>query len=298
MSTYLKYPGDLAETKADWVKFQFYKYSPPYSGANSTQKNKSSEYEYQYNSSVNSLERADRIRYPDIALYMPEDISAAYQGTWNGRQFGPLAPIALAGAGGILGSKSMPEILAAGQQMGNQMGGMLLGALPYIGASTVSSVMNKLPGFGGGVTANDILSTTRGQILNPNTEVLYQGPELRTFTLTFKMFARSQGESENIRKICHIFKKAMLPSGAGDMEKNLINVPKIVKATFMHEEKESEWVSQFKTAGIGSVDINYTPDGSWSTFRTGSPIAVQLTLQFQELKLIYEDDIKDTGSSY
>jgi len=297
MSTYLKYPGDLADTNADWVRFNFFKYSPPYSGANATQKNKSTEYEYQYNSSVNSLSKAGD-GYPDIALYMPEDISAAYQGTWGGRQFGPLAPIALAGAGGILGSKTMPEILAAGQQMNNQIGGMMGGALPYIGASTVSGLMNKLPGFGGGVTANDILSTTRGQILNPNTEVLYQGPELRNFTLTFKMFARSEEETKNIRKICTTFKKAMLPSGTSDNEKNLINVPKIVKATFMHKDKESEWVSQFKTAGIGSVDINYTPDGSWSTYRTGSPIAVQLTLQFQELKLIYEDDVKDTGWSY
>jgi hypothetical protein len=57
---------------------------------------------------------------------------------------------------------------------------------------------------------------------------------------------------------------------------------------------KNKWVSQFKTSALGGVDINYTPDGSWSTYRDGSPVATQLTLQFQELKLIYENDI-DNG---
>jgi hypothetical protein len=294
----LKYPGDLAENSADWVQFEFYQYKPPYSGDSSAKKNNSSNYVYQYNASTDTgkgtiLAKAGGV-YENIALYMPEDISSSYQGTWGGRQFGPLAPIALAGAGGILNATDPDQIIPAGQQMGNQIGGMIMGAIPYVGASTVASLMNRLPGFGGGVQPNDILASTRGQILNPNTEVLYQGPELRTFSLNFKMFARSQAESEIIKKICTIFKKAMLPSGGSDTEKNLINVPKIVKVTFMHEGKPHEWVSQFKTCGIGGVDINYTPDGSWSTYRTGAPVAVQLTLQFQELKLIYENDI-DAG---
>lgn len=288
----LQYPGNLAAQTSDWVKFEFFEYRAPYSpGGTANQTGAGAaggSYYEQYNT---SLAKPDGKKYDTIALYMPEDISSAYQGTWGGREFGPLAPIALAGAGPILGAGSIDDITKAGPGFTQQVGAMRTGALPYIGASAVAAAMNKLPGFGGGVSANDILATTRGQILNPNTEVLYQGPQLRTFSLNYKMFARSQAEADIIKKICDTFKKAMLPGSAVDGQKNLINVPKIVKVTFMHKSQPSKWVSQFKQSAIGGVDVNYTPDGSWATYKRGEPIAVQLTLQFQELKLLYEEDV-------
>lgn len=161
--------------------------------------------------------------------------------------------------------------------------------------------MNSIPGFGGGVTSNDILASTKGKILNPNTEVLYQGPQLRTFSLNFKMVPRTDDEARLIKRICTQFKRASLPTGSSGNEKNLIGVPKVVGVTFMSAPPNSnkaasknEWVSQYKISALGGVDINYTPDGSWSTYRDGSPVATQLTLQFQELKLIYEQDV-DSG---
>jgi hypothetical protein len=164
------------------------------------------------------------------------------------------------------------------------------GIAPYLGAEGISYAINRY-GFGGGVTANDVLASSQGRILNPNTEVLYQGPQLRSFGLTFKMTARSESESERIYEICKTFKRASLPSGQ-DTARNLISLPHIVQVTFKHKDKDSKWVSQFKKCAIGSVDINYTPDGSWSTFRTGAPTAVVLTVQFQELKLLYADDLE------
>lgn len=288
----LRYPGNLADASSDWVQFDFYEYKAPYSqGSVQTQTagaDAGGSYYKQYNTSL-----FKKSVYQSIALYMPEDVSSSYQGTWGGREFGPLAPAALAAAGPILSATNIDAIKTAGQGVTQQIGAMRTGAIPYIGASAVASAMNRLPGFGGSVSANDILATTRGQILNPNTEVLYQGPQLRTFSLNYKMFGRSEGETRMIRDICNTFKKAVLPGSAADAEKNLINVPKIVQVTFKHKTGKNPWVSQYKACALGGVDVNYTPDGSWATYKEGQPIAVQLTLQFQELKLLYEQDINE-----
>lgn len=296
ITTSLRYPGDLANNNSDFVLFSFYDYKAPYAGGGAN----AVDYVEQYNKSFDNLKQADPSKFKPIVLYMPEDMSTSYQGSWNGREFGPLAPIALAGAGQIMGM-GQSQIKSEGGNIINQIGGIgIQGLLPYAGASLIAQGMNSVPGFGGGVSTNDVLASTKGQILNPNTEVLYQGPQLRTFSLTFKMVPRTSSEAELIKQICIQFKRASLPSGAEGTAKNLIGIPKILKVTFKQATskdtaaKDNPWISQYKYVALGGVDINYTPDGSWSTYRDGSPVATQLTLQFQELKLVYESDI-DSG---
>ena len=50
-------------------------------------------------------------------------------------------------------------------------------------------------------------------------------------------------------------------------------------------------VPQYKMCAITNVDVNYTPDGSWSTYGDGAPVAIQLTVSFQETKLLFSEDV-------
>ena len=36
---------------------------------------------------------------------------------------------------------------------------------------------------------------------------------------------------------------------------------------------------------------SYTPDGSWATYGDGAPVAIQLTVSFQETKLLFSEDV-------
>lgn len=285
----LRYPNDLAEGSGDYVVFEFYKYLPPYKGVQSGES-----YVERYNSvySDENISRSKADGYPVIALYMPEDISSSYTAKWGGREFGPLAGAGLALAGGVMNAGDQASMKAAADNFTNAAKGIKEGALPYIGASLVSKAMNVIPGMGGGVTANDILASTRGEILNPNTEVLYQGPDLRNFTMNFKMVARNKNESDSILQICKTFKKASLPEGKNKAT-NLIDVPKMVKVRFKYGTSENKWIPKYKLAAIGNVNVNYTPDGTWATYEGGAPVAVTLQVQFMELKLVYSEDIAD-----
>ena len=47
----------------------------------------------------------------------------------------------------------------------------------------------------------------------------------------------------------------------------------------------------YKACVISSVDYVLTPDGQYSTYTDGAPVASQLTLGFQESKLVYGSEI-------
>ena len=62
-----------------------------------------------------------------------------------------------------------------------------------------------------GTAGAQVLSRTSGSVINPNLELLFNGPQLRPFQFTFKLSARSKDESKEIIKILNFFKRGMSP---------------------------------------------------------------------------------------
>jgi len=322
-SNRLSYPHDkVYKDHTDYVKFKFVKYNPPFAslaGTNFLDKNgkdvkkdlTGDEALNLYNNSIGDFVDAS---LPSILMYMPEDIGASYGAQWGGKGFTNFGSDAMRGAGGLLNSGGFAQTAGTAlQALGNTMTrGQALAA------STVPGAMNALPGkIGGSVDSNDVLGGIGGVILNPNAELLFSGFELRNFGLSFKMAPRSQKEALVIRDICTTFKRASLPNfGAspgntvanlfkkegGTAEKNdnrnFIGVPNLCIVEFMKGGKPHPYLTQFKPCAIKEVNITYTPDGQYSTYRDGSPVATGLSLSFLESKLVYSNEISygDEGS--
>jgi hypothetical protein len=51
-------------------------------------------------------------------------------------------------------------------------------------------------------------------------------------------------------------------------------------------------VPQYKMCALTQVDVSYTPDGTYATTRDGRMVAYQLSLNFQETKLIFREDVE------
>lgn len=131
---------------------------------------------------------------------------------------------------------------------------------------------------------NDVFTRETGQILNPNLELLFQGPELRTFNFTFQLSARSLPEAKNIKKIIRFFKKNMaVTKGASDI---FLKSPNVFKITY--SQKES--LNKFKPCALRSFNVDYTPLGTYMTFEDGTMVSYQLSMQFQELFPILADE--------
>ena len=50
------------------------------------------------------------------------------------------------------------------------------------------------------------------------------------------------------------------------------------------------FLNKFKECALKNMTVNYTPEGNYATFRDGKMISYQITMSFQELEPVFNDD--------
>ena len=75
---------------------------------------------------------------------------------------------------------------------------------------------------------------------------------------------------------------------------NFVSIPDLCVFKYMTGSEQNPYINQYKACAITNVDVNFTPDGSYSTLIGGYPSAVELSLTLVETKIIYKDQI-NTG---
>ena len=142
-----------------------------------------------------------------------------------------------------------------------------------------------------------ILARTEGKIINPNMELIFNSPQLRDFSFTWKMSPRSEAESIVIKKIIRMFKQSMAPKKT---EAELfLRAPNTYKLQFIHAatRKEHDFLPLIKECAMTGFNVNYTPDGNYATYRNSAMVAVELSFTFKELEPIFNNDYTNDGDS-
>ena len=141
----------------------------------------------------------------------------------------------------------------------------------------------------------DLLSRTTGSVMNPNMELLFKGPALRAFSFSWKMSPRDEKESIVIAKIIRMFKQSMAPQKT---ESGLfLKAPSIYKLTFQQGSGDHKFLPKMKECALNDCAVNYTPDGGYMTYDNAAMVAVELSLSFQEMEPIYNNDMGLTDDS-
>jgi hypothetical protein len=144
------------------------------------------------------------------------------------------------------------------------------------------------------VGVQGLLSRASGAILNPNLELLFNGPTLRSFNFTFKLSPRSKREAENVRRIIRFFKEGMsvktAATGVFLKSPNLFTISYISSGGKKHIS-----LPLLKQCALLGCDVDYTPDGTYMTFNDEAKTmtSYQLSLRFGEVEPIYSNDYKD-----
>ena len=141
----------------------------------------------------------------------------------------------------------------------------------------------------------DLLARTAGAVANPNMELLFKGPALRTFTFSWKMSPRDQKESIVIAKIIRMFKQSMAPqkTDAGLFLKS----PNIYQLSFQQGTKPHKFLPKMKECALTNCAVNFTPDGSYMTYDNTAMVALEMSLSFQEMEPIYNNDMSHSDDS-
>ena len=312
-----RWPLDMIDEETDWVLFQFGKYPKPFGQdvrnftnidgkkALNEQAGKNMKSLSSYNNSAAAL----RPNGPAVMLPVPQDVANEIQQVWQGKQFTAVGRAAISAA-------AAGQFANAGEVFRN-----LSGNLTGLQTAFTKLALNTIPGVGGNIQFNDISGSTRGIVVNPNAELLYDSPQMREVGMVFKMVASNQQESEHIFKLCQTFRKNASPQyggtdigdeGSDEWKRtqntilggeeddtawgnvsNFIRVPNLCKFTFMKGHNVHPWLVQFKPCAISNVEVNYTPDGTYATHPDGAPVSVELRLSFMETKVIFAQEIKE-----
>ena len=138
---------------------------------------------------------------------------------------------------------------------------------------------------------NNALARFDGQIINPNTELLFGGPGLRDFAYTIEMAPRDNAEAREIRKIIRFFKEGMaVRRTTGGL---FLQAPNVFNIRYLYENDENHPYINLvkKQCALRDCSIDYTPQNTYMTHsEDGSMIAYRMTLQFTELEPVYYDD--------
>ena len=262
----LVYPTKLAESKQDIIRFNMLKYDPK-----------------KFSTERGNLggfgERQVRNSIGTVTLPIPNGISDTNAVTWGGETMNAVEAML-----GNIALTSIKSGFAAGAGVVEETAGNLQSGSKEVQSGLAAAFAGLALGSSGG----QFLSRTAGAVLNPNLELLFSAPTLRPFNFTFKLASRSPEESKTIRSIIRFFKQGMSPQRS---QSNLfLKAPHTFKIEYLHRGEEHKFLNKFKECALQSFNVSYTPEGQYATFTDGAMVSYQITMQFQELEPIFNDD--------
>lgn len=141
------------------------------------------------------------------------------------------------------------------------------------------------------------MSAAGGAAVNPNETLAFEGVDLKSYTMQWDLFPENEQDSEGIKNIVTLIRQNILPSygsidGLGDVNRALLNYPSVVFIELLGVDP-SHW-QRFKPCMISNVTVDYGGGGQVSILKGGKPVAVSLSITFNELSIHTKEDYPDS----
>ena len=83
----------------------------------------------------------------------------------------------------------------------------------------------------------------------------------------------------------------------GDTLKNIgrLGIPPTISVEFWYKGQRNPHLFQVKDSFIQSLEVNYTPTGTWNAYEDGAPIETQLTLNLKENSVVTQNEVTHGG---
>lgn len=218
-----------------------------------------------------------------IALYMPNTLAFTHAQNYTSVNRG-MDPLTLAATGSSLLSQGGQKLSA------ENVGGFLAGAFGNLAGSILGSG-----------TTQAIITRNFGAV-NPRTEYIYSSPVFQTHQFDFMFYPRSELEAESVLEIIRMFNFHSAPELKRGTAGQFLVPPSEFAIKFYYNGKENFNIRQIKKKCVlTSMTTDYAPNG-FKTYEssdgdltpsvggTGMPVAIRLTLMFQELEFYEKKD--------
>lgn len=250
-------------------------------------------------SSVDTRTKTEKAR-PDIGsgrrctLYLPGAIQVRDTVAYSNLDLGVIGATVRAG---ITSDKSAGEILAdVGTGIKDTFGSLITSLRTGAGSEEAQIAAQRV--FGTSSAVSGAISSATGVAVNPNRRAVLSGPELRTFTFTFRLVPTSPAEGQAVEDIIKFFREEMYPDA---VERGGISAafryPSLFEIKMKYRTADGRYknvATQLLPSFLNSVDVNYNQSGM-SFHRDGRPQEATLTLNFTEERTLNKYDVAVKG---
>jgi hypothetical protein len=229
-----------------------------------------------------------------IAFYMPDTLNFTNNQQYSSMEFGasPLAYLAAAGAG-----YSKVKSIDGTQK---KIDAVIKNLTPFI--------FNRVLQQGFGNAGSAVFAAATGTVINPQLELIYTSPSFREFRFDFMMYPRSSKEALEVQRILNRLRfhqaPEILKEGAGGLGSFFLVPPSEFDIQFYYNGQINPNIPKISTCVLTSIDTDYAPNG-WASYevpgdlgkpyigKTGMPVGIRLSLNFQETEIMTKDNYND-----
>jgi hypothetical protein len=235
--------------------------------------------------------RTTELTKESIALYMPDTLFFTQSQTYDQLNLGgELTGQALAAA-----TSALDALEKGGAEQG----------FSALKKSALRTALERAVTKTGSQTLGIGAAALTGVVVNPMLEMIYRSPNFRNFQFDFMFYPRDEKEANQVQKIIKSFEFHQAPEINQTLQGFLIP-PSQFDIRFYYGGRENPNIPSIASCVLTNIQVNYAPNG-FSAFevpnentpsvgRTGMPVAIQLTLSFQETTFLTKDDYVRKGS--
>ena len=288
----VQYPLDLGSAElGHYILFEsgFVGYSPQTSQFRSKRVSKGKDrwgheqfaYEPFEKQKISAKTPSHSISTSGIALYMPPSVKVGYNQSYDAdTETGLVGDLEAAGVAvaGAEGTAAKVEAALSG----------VIGAT----ARNAKQILGEFVSLAGVGDPIRFAAKRAGVAVNPRSEAFYNSPNQRTFSFTFDFWPRSMEEAEAVEKIIAIFKYNSAPGFKAGTLGSVFTTPNYWKISYMFNSTENTALNMIGACYCTDVEVDYAPDGQWTTFGDGKPVHTRMTVNMLEDRIITKQDIE------
>lgn len=218
------------------------------------------------------VERSQRIS-DVITLAVQNRPSTSYGVDWQQSELGSLMGV-------LAGSSSVSDTNAVSKSLSSDIARRMFEV-----AATIPGSLNT------NNRMQNMLESGTKRVANPFREVLFKSVGFRKFEFTYRFMPKSENESKLVNDIIKTFKFHMHPEL---VTSGLYYIyPSDFDIVYYYKGKENKWLNKISTCALTDLKVDYGGQNNYSTFNTGAPTEINLSLTFTELETLTKERIED-----
>jgi hypothetical protein len=221
-----------------------------------------------------------------IALYLPDTLTFTYQNSYD-------TP-SLTDVLGKLGYVPLAAQALVNLTEGKEKRGGSVFSNKDVTTATKGAAAEFIGSLGGGGQATEVAEASIGLAVNPQVQVVYLAPDLRSFQFEFVFAPTSAQEATVVQNILKAFRFHAAPEIAPGSTGRYFIPPDLFDIEIHHDGAENTKLPKISTCVLTNIFIDYAAAGVWSAFNDGSSVMTRLNLQFTEIEIMTRGRI-DSG---